>query len=394
MSVTATFEPGRVSSAPGMAAALTLRLHNEASTNEVVKLRAVGELAKQTVVQSETVYLDPDETFEVPVIIDVGVALVAGPHSSTIEVLNGDGLISVAADATIEVVETIGYEVSLVPEHSRSATAGRHKLMVTNTGNTPVVAELTPESTDEVGFELATQVVNVYPGDAAKVELRVIPPDRFWTGPTRDFGFTVHALMSDGGAEDLHGTFQQGPRLRPWLVPALVGAGLALLLGTLAWFALIKPWIEDNAQSAATEALDDVRDELRDRTEELEAAAAEARELPLGQPADLRLSVAPAPGSSASETFAVSTDRVLSVTDVVFQNPSGAVGRVALLRDGEVLLESELANFRDLDAHFVAPFQFEGPSTIELRVDCSAAGPNETTCDVAATIVGFVDQAR
>ena len=53
-----------------------------------------------------------------------------------------------------------------------------------------------------------------------------------------------------------------------------------------------------------------------------------------------------------------------------------------------------IANFRDLDAHFVAPFQFEGPSTIELRVDCTAAGPNQTNCDVAATIVGFVDQAR
>ena len=257
-----------------------------------------------------------------------------------------------------------------------------------------MVAELTPESTDEVGFELATQVVNVYPGDAAKVELRVIPPDRFWNGPSRDFGFTVHALMSDGGTRRPARHVRAGP------APAALARPRARRRGPRAaarHAGVVRP---DQAldRGQRTRRRDRgprrVRDELRDRTEELEAAAAEARALPLGQPADLRLSVAPAPGSSASETFAVSADRVLSVTDVVFQNPSGAVGRVALLRDGQVLLESELANFRDLDAHFVAPFQFEGPSTIELRVDCTAAGPNETTCDVAATIVGFVDQAR
>lgn len=93
-----------------------------------------------------------------------------------------------------------------------------------------------------------------------------------------------------------------------------------------------------------------------------------------------------------TDPFAVSADRVLSITDVVFQNPTGAIGQVALLRDGVVLLESELANFRDLDFHFVAPFRFAG-ATAELRVNCTAAGSNEVDCPVAVTLIGFVDQA-
>jgi hypothetical protein len=394
MSVIASFEPGRIASEPGVAAALTLRLHNDESTNEVVRLRAAGVLAAQTVVQSETVYLDAEETFDVSVIVDVSTALPAGPHSSTIEVLDSQGLIKVTAEATIDVVEVMGYAVNMVPEHSRSATAGRHKVTIHNTGNTPVIVELLPETSDNITLELATPVVSVIPGETAKVDLRVIPPDRFWSGPKRGFGFTIHAVTNDGVTQDFHGTFEQGPRLRPWLVPALVGAAIALLLGALAWFALLKPYVDQTAEDAAEQAILDDRAALRDRIDELEAIAAEANELPLGEPADIRLEATAPPGGSSSDAFAVSNDRVLSVTDVLFQNPTGAVGRVSLLRDGVVLIESQLANFRDLDFHFVAPFQFDGGSTIELVVVCTAPGPNETDCPAAATINGFVDQSR
>ena len=413
MSVSASFEPGRISSEPGGTAALTLRLHNDAETDEVVKLRAAGELAQQTVLQSDTIYLDPNETFELPVVIDVGTTLTAGPHSSTIEVSNGEGAASVA-EATIDVQESMGYAISLLPEQSRSASAGRHKVAVRNTGNTPVLVELraqlvdtleTEEGTETVDVldtevepratvELASQAVNVYPGDEAKVEARVVPAERFWNGPVRPHLFVVDVLASDGTTHRLNGTFEQGPRLRPWIVPALVGAGIAMVLFTIAWFTLLRPEVEDIATDTAVEAILADRAQLQERIIELEQAAAEAEELPLGEPADLRLSASAAPGGSASESFAVSADRVLSVTDVVFQNRTGAVGLMSLRRNGEILLESEMANFRDLDLHFVAPLQFEGGSTIEMRVDCTTPGPNQAECDVAATIVGFVDQQR
>jgi hypothetical protein len=167
-----------------------------------------------------------------------------------------------------------------------------------------------------------------------------------------------------------------------------------LVLGSLAWFAVLQPQVESIADERAALANEVEQAALDEKIAELEAAAEAARSLPLGSPADLRLNAEAAPGSTANESFTVASDRVLSVTDIVFQNPDGAVGRIALLRSGEVLLESELANFRDLDLHFVAPFRFDSNDTVEIRVDCQTPGPNDTNCQVGATILGFVDQAN
>lgn len=393
MAVNATFQPPHVSSPPGAAAALTLQLHNDAETGQVVTLKALGQLADRTVLQSQTVHLDAGEHFDVPVIVDVGQTLAAGAHTSAIEVLAGEGP-AVTAEATIDVEESSEYHVALTPERSVSALVGRHRITVENRGNVPIMVELLAESlTDTSVPELAAPMLNVDPGVTAKVELKIHPRTRFWRGATTEHPFAVQVIGNDATVHDLTGVYEQGPRVRPWLLPALAGMFGALAVGALAWFFLLKPQVESIAEDKAEEVNAADQERLDAKIAELEAAAAEARSLPLGSPADLRLNAAAEPGGSATESFTVANDRVLSVTDVVFQNPDGAVGRIALVRSGEVLLESELANFRDLDFHFVAPFRFDGGDTVEIQVDCVTAGPTETACNVGALIIGFVDEA-
>jgi hypothetical protein len=104
MTVTASFQPARITSSPGEAAALMLRLCNDAPDSEVVTLRALGELAEHTVLQSDTVHLGAGEVFEVPIVVDVNPAVPAGPHSSGIEVSVESG-VSSNAEATIDVLE-------------------------------------------------------------------------------------------------------------------------------------------------------------------------------------------------------------------------------------------------------------------------------------------------
>ncbi len=82
------------------------------------------------------------------------------------------------------------------------------------------------------------------------------------------------------------------------------------------------------------------------------------------------------------------------MTDVVFQNPTGAVGTVSLLRDDEVILQSELANFRDFDLHFVAPYVFDEDAEVVLEVECRTPGAGGSTCPVGVSLVGFVDEVR
>lgn len=393
MTVTASFQPSTTLSPPGTPAELTLRLHNATEDEQVVKLAVTGDFAGHTALQSETIYLDPDESFDVIATVEVPVSAVAGNHAATIEV-SGGTFDKFTAEATITVDESVAYSVGLRPERSSSGGGGKHHIDVKNVGNTPIMVEIVPEPTsDLIQIELAAPMVNVDPGASAKVELKVHPRDKFWSGPTQEHPFTVIVTGSDQEIHQLDGVYAQGPRVRPWLLPAAAGMIGSLALGTLAWFTVLKPSVQSIADERAEAALVEQQAAFDATVAELEAAAERARQLPLGVPADLRLEVETSAGETDTDSYTVASDRVLSVTDVVLQNPGGAIGRVALLRNGEVLLESELANFRDLDQHFVAPFRFEKSATVELRVECEAPGPNEAACSVGATIVGFVDQA-
>ncbi len=298
--------------------------------------------------QTETIYLDPNEHFEVPVIVDAGSGLVAGNHSCVIEVVDHDETTS--AVATVEIDANVAWTARLEPGQSGSPSAGRHKVVVDNLGNVPITVEILTTTEPEVVAEVAAPVVNIDGGKSARVELRVAPLSRFWSGPIVEHPFTVLLNGSDNERLELDGVYQQGPRVRPWVVPALAGMLGALLSGTLAWFVLLRPAVQNIAVDEATELDEAQQAALDERVVAIEAAAEEAARLPLGEPTDLRLSVSAGASTTATEAFDFDqsgSGRVLSISDVIFQNPTGAVGRVELLRNDEVLLDQEMANFRD-----------------------------------------------
>ena len=208
-----------------------------------------------------------------------------------------------------------------------------------------------------------------------RVELLATPRSRFWRGEPRVHTFTVDVVHPGLPAQTLIGTYEQHPRLKPWVQPALIGAVGGLLLSALAWATIGRPLTQSIADDAAADALEADRVALEERIAELDAAAAEAAELP-ARPADRsapgdQLQRSVNPSSSRSPSRPVGCCR--SPTSCCRTRPA-AVGTLALRRDGETLLESNLANFRDLDFHFVAPFRFRAGSTIELEVVCQAPG--------------------
>jgi hypothetical protein len=330
--------------------------------------------------------IEPNQIFDVPVTVEVGTNMAAGNQVPSVKLTSECGSATAALD--VAVLEHSEHNVELRPLRSRGSSSGRHTVRVVNSGNVAVTVELTPDPLEgEITLDVTPTVVAA-PGATAQVALLITPTSTYWNGPAQEHPFIVRATSSDGTDTELAGTFEQRPRVPRWLGPAAAGTAAALLIGTIAWFAVLAPWVEDTAQ----DAVDDDRVALQERIDELEIAAAEAEELPLGVPTDLRLSVSPSGGSSDSDSQTVATGERLSVTDVVFQNPTGAVGTVSLLRDGDVLLQSELANFRDYDLHLVAPYVFDESNEITLEVDCRTPGPGETECPVAASILGFLDQ--
>ncbi len=313
----------------------------------------------------------------------------------------------VAASATVDIGVHSDYSIALQPARSKGSRGGRHKVRVANTGNVALALELSPalpsdsspdsspDSVDDGRVRLSIQPtsLSIAPGLTGEAMVRVTPATTYWSGPTQDHDVELLATSSDGRTDALVGTYQQRPRLPNWVGPAAAGAFAALVLGAIAWFAFARPWVQDTADEAAAEAIELDRVALQERIEELEAAAAEAEELPLGTPTDIRLEVAPTGGNTEQDAASIDSGTIVSITDVVFQNPTGAVGTVSLQRGDEVLLQSELANFRDFDLHFVAPYQFDDTDEIVLTVECRTPGAGASTCPVAASLVGFVDES-
>ena len=389
MTITTSLEPATTTAMPGTTVPLALRLHNAEFTAQAVTVRPVGSLADYTVVEPASFDLAADETVDVAYAVTLPLSLPPGLHSSVISVAVGEAEVA-TAEATVEVAAVAAHAALIGPPRSKSASNGRHRITIQNRGNIAVdvtVVAMTDDPTIALQPEMSHLSVDA--GTSTFVDITAIPNEKFWNGPPVEHGFMVATIGSDGQSFDLHGIFEQRPRLRPWWGPALAGAAVALLIGTILWFAVLAPYVRSTAEDANAED----RAALDAKIAELEASAAEAEELPLGQPADLRLSVEAAEGQSSTDTFRVPASTVWSATDIIFQNPTGAAGQVTLMRDDDILLIEELANFRDLDFNLVAPFVFEGDSNITMSVTCDAPGPSESSCSVSTTLTGFVDES-
>ncbi|MGA9277790.1 hypothetical protein [Ilumatobacter sp.] len=412
--MTASFQPEQLAATPGEPSTLSLHLQNNAAESRVVSLSASGELGEMMGLATESVQLEPGEHFEVPVIVQTYATLAAGPHACVVDVV-GEGT-STTATAFVEVGIITGWTARLLPVHSAGSTRGRHKVAIENHGNAPITLAIAIAGETDVVSEVAAPTVNVDGGMSTNVALRIIPGSRFWNGPSIEHPFsvtvtevivtevtasevtasevTVTEVVGENVTVELDGLYEQRPRIPAWAAPAAAGMLGALLIATLAWYTLMRPAVENIARDEAAELDLEQQALLDERVDAIEEAAEEASRLPLGQPTDLRMTATASTATTSSEAYDFDKNgngRVLSISDVIFQNPTGAVGRLELLRDDQVLLDQELANFRDLDFHLVAPFRVESESTIALRLTCEAPGPGTSDCEAAATIIGFVD---
>ncbi len=412
MAVTAKLVPDRIDLHPNTPTTLTLRLYNGDDGQRDVTLAASGDLIEHVRLDASNATIDANQILDVPVTVFAPSTVHAGTYSIVAEVTvvagdasteTTDGSDVVVASTAVEVSALSDYSIALQPTRSRGARRGRHTIQVVNTGNVALTLGLSTNDThgiddtdgsavSTVSTAIDTSLLDVAPGLSGRATVLVTPATTYWSGPTLEHQFTLHATSTLGRSDELVGTYQQRPRLPNWVGPAAAGALTALVLGAIAWFALLRPWVQDTADQAAADAIESDRAALQDRIDELEVAAAEAEELPLGTPIDFRLGVAPTGGNSEQDAAPVEAGTIVSITDVVFQNPTGAVGTVSLRRGGDILLQSELANFRDFDLHFVAPYQFDDDTEIVLDVECRTPGNGESTCPVAASLVGFVDE--
>ena len=110
---------------------------------------------------------------------------------------------------------------------------------------------------------------------------------------------------------------------------------------------------------------------------------------PFGNPADFQLGFGAQVPAGSSQDFTNPFSSTFAVTDMVLQNPNGDTGFVQIKRDGNVIMQSALENFRDLDLHFVAPYMFNPGQNLVMTIACTTPGPTLPGCAVSGSFGGF-----
>jgi hypothetical protein len=361
------------------------------------------------------------------------------------------------AEGVVDVAEFSVIEAELQPSAGRGRIAGRYAIAVDNRGNIPMQVRLTgTDSEQALGYEFGDDIIATEPGAAHFTKLKLRPPERIWRGQPKSHPFQILVApqqRADGVVEPdrspagdapangavavaeappiqatvLTGTFLQEPILPKWLWKAVLAVLALLLVLFILWKTLLKPQVESAARAVAVEEVEDVEDqvtELEDEVEEVaevaetaQESAAEAEETAAGAeetaagagggasglgtvfnetsaPSNSRLTVTADPGATANTGGGPLPENVtFALTDVILQNPGGAVGRIRIQLGGDTILESALENFRDLDFHFVSPYIVAGGQELALEIDCAAdqvvAG---TPCEAAVSFAGFTTE--
>jgi hypothetical protein len=76
-----------------------------------------------------------------------------------------------------------------------------------------------------------------------------------------------------------------------------------------------------------------------------------------------------ATGDGTRVVFTVPNGKTLQVTDILVENASGATGTLTLARSGTPVMSWSMANFRDLDYHWITPTVFVANSQMQLVVN-------------------------
>jgi hypothetical protein len=243
------------------------------------------------------------------------------------------------------------------------------------------------------------------------------------------------AVVAGPPPETVTGTFLQEAMLPPWLIKALIALLALILLLWILWLTLFKPTVESAAKDAVAAPIASLNDKVDQLTTTSAAGggggSATTTTLPagggggsatttttaggggsattttvasatttttatggfataFGNPADIQLGNGALVSPGATQDFPNPPFTLtFALTDVILQNPNGDTGYVQIKRDGVVLLQSALENFRDLDLPRVAPYMFNPGQTLTMTIACATPGPAQPGCLITGSFGGF-----
>ncbi len=420
MGSVATLNTGSVSVQPGGEADCELRVRNTGRIVDQFTFEALGDAAPWTTFEPSSVSLFPDAEGTTRIIFRPprGADIPAGPCAVGVRINSKeDPRSSVVEELTVEVGRLADTFAELIPRTGRGARRATYHLAVDNRGNSRLNANLDASDPDDrLGFSFDPPSIVAQPGTAAFAKVVARPLNRFLRGQPVSHPFQVRVKPEGDAPVLVEGTMLQEAAIPKWVPRALLGLVVAGWASAVLWALLLKPTVKATAKEAATDAvaepLRQANAKLAEIAEKVGVAppAAAAAAVPagggdqattttitlpqpgateLGTPEDGRLE---ATGEAQTASFTVPDGQVFSLTDLFLQNPQADFGLFRIQRGDTTILSLRLANFRDLDYHFVSPLVFTGGQTLTLAVECTNPAGDDT-CTPAATYNGYIRPA-
>lgn len=401
MGASASLQPTTLTITPGSSGSVDVRIRNTGSVVDEFTVTVVGEAAGWATVLPPSVSLFPGS--DATVRVDFAPPAVADGPSGAVPfgvrvVSKEDPGGSVVEEGTLDVAPFLAVQVELQPRTSRGRRGATHEVAIDNQGTKPIEATVSAVDPDGLlAFAAEPSTIAVAPNSAAFVKLKVKPTKPFRKGPPLTRMFQV--VVDEAGAPlgQAQGMMVQEPTQPPWLRRAAFFSLLGLLLLAGLWFALVKPAVRSAAKEAAVEAVapptisgDDSGGSGSGSSGSGGSGSGSSSGAGTGG------ALVGAAGSTTidgrlfltekgTQSFEVPAGSTLQLTDIVLQNPAGESGPLQIRRNGTALLVVDLANFRDLDYHFVAPIVFTSGQKLELNAECTSP-----TCTPGAYFAGYL----
>jgi type II secretory pathway pseudopilin PulG len=267
------------------------------------------------------------------------------------------------------------------------------------------------------------------------VRAKVAPHRRFLRGEPKTHQFQLVVLPDGEDPVTANAVLVQQQLLPPWLLPvAAVLLVVAAALITL-WFTVLRPTVASIAQDASQQQVSQAAGAARHASQAAQQAsqAASAAQAASGggsggsgggsgggasaggraggqgksggsgpsgaaaassaapAPIDFRIAASADPvtnGSFQNFSFTAPKHQRLTISDLVLQNPRGDSGFLQLEIGNSVVLQEGLANFRDLDYHYVSALHVNPDQPVVLAVNCTAPGAGATQCSPSVSFSG------
>jgi hypothetical protein len=401
MGVTATLASRAATVEPGSEATAEIRVRNSGTVVDQFTLEVLGEAAAWTIVEPAVIPLFPGAEavakirFKPP--RSPSVPARAIPYAVRIK-SREDAKASMVEEGVVEVGAFFDTFAELIPRSARGSSRARAQLALDNRGNVRINARLTAADPDrKLNFTISPPSLIAEPGTASFAAIRLSPRQRFLTGPPKSSPYKVLVHQDGLPTISVDGSMLQEGLLPKWLLPALIGLAALVLVGVILWFLVLRPTI----QSAATAAVQPAAQAAQSSAAKAQQAAGNAAaKAPAAGGGGLATGANPFGGDPWADRL-VGTSSItvpdgggLSVTDLVFENPSGRTGSLQLVRfdsqknKNQTLLTLRLENFRDLDFHFVTPVIFKPNDKLQLACGSDAV-PDGSSCDASVYYSGY-----